>query len=97
MSYLKCISSNSDESKKLPDDGRPLHVARMGEGRDVYRDLVRKLEGKGPLGRPRHSWEDNFKADLQEVVCGVMDWIELVQDRDGWQVLVNAVLKLLVP
>ena len=29
------------------------HVARMGEGRGVYRVLVGKPEGKRPLGRPR--------------------------------------------
>jgi hypothetical protein len=41
-------------------------VARMGEGRGVHRVLVGKPEGKGPLGRPRHGWEDNIKMDLQE-------------------------------
>jgi hypothetical protein len=40
------------------------YVACMGEGRGVYRDLVEKLEGKRPLGRPRRRWEDNIKADL---------------------------------
>jgi len=39
----------------------------MGERRDVYRVLVGKLEGKKPLGRPRHRWEDNIKMDLLEV------------------------------
>ena len=34
------------------------HVARMGEGREVYRVLVGKPEGKRPLGRPRRRWED---------------------------------------
>jgi hypothetical protein len=43
------------------------HVARMGEGRVVYRVLVGKPEGKRPLGRPRRRWEDNIKTDLQEV------------------------------
>ena len=47
------------------------HVARMGERRGVYRVLVGKPEGKRPLGRPRHMWEDNIKMDLQEVGCGV--------------------------
>jgi hypothetical protein len=46
------------------------HVARMREGRGVYRILVRKPEGKRPLGSPRRGWEDNIKMDLQEVGCG---------------------------
>ena len=48
------------------------HMARMGEGRGVYRVLVGKLEGKRPLGRPRRRWEDNIKVGLQEVVEGFM-------------------------
>jgi len=40
------------------------HVARMEERRVLYRVLVGKLEGKRPLGRPRHRWEDNIKMDL---------------------------------
>jgi hypothetical protein len=69
----------------------------MGEGRDVYRVLVGKPEGKRPLGRPRRRWEDHNKMDLQEVGCGVMDWIELAQDKDRWRVLVNVVMNLRVP
>jgi len=59
------------------------HVARMGERRGVYRDLVGKTEGKRPLGRLGLRWKDNIKMDLQEVGCGGMDWIELAHDRDG--------------
>jgi hypothetical protein len=55
------------------------HVAHMGESRDIYRVLVGKPEGKRPLGRPRHRWEDNIKMDLQEVGCGGMDWIDVAQ------------------
>jgi hypothetical protein len=40
------------------------HVARIGEGRGVYRVLVEKPEGKRPLGKPRRRWEDNIKANL---------------------------------
>jgi hypothetical protein len=43
------------------------HVARMVEGRGVHRVLVRKPEGKRPLGSPSHRWQDNVKMDLQEV------------------------------
>jgi hypothetical protein len=64
----------------------------MEEGRGEYRVWVGKLEGKRPLGRPRRRWEDNIKAYLQEVRCGVMDWIELTQDRDSWRGLANAVM-----
>jgi hypothetical protein len=42
------------------------HVARMGEGRGVYRVLVGRPEGKTPLGRLRRRWEDNIKLDLRE-------------------------------
>jgi hypothetical protein len=69
----------------------------MGEERRVHRVLVGKPEGKKPLGRPRHRWEDNVRMDLQEVGCGGMDWIGLVQDRPMWRALVNAVMNLWVP
>jgi len=59
--------------------------------------LVGKPEGKRPLGRPRHRWEDNIKMDLQDVGCEGMDWTELAQDRDRWREAVNAVMNLRVP
>jgi hypothetical protein len=73
------------------------YVAQMGEGRGMCRVLVTKPEGKRPLVRPRHRWEDNIKMDLQEVGCGGMDWIELAQDRDMWQALMNVIMNLRVP
>jgi hypothetical protein len=69
----------------------------MGEGRDAYRVLVGRPEGRRPLGRPRRRWEDNIKIDLQEVGWGCMDWIDMAQDRDMWQALVTAVINLRVP
>ena len=73
------------------------HVALMEERRGVYGVLVRKPEGKRPLGRPRLRWEDNIRRDLHEVRCGVMVWIELAQKRDRWRALVNAVMNIRVP
>ena len=58
---------------------------------------MRKPEGKRPLGRPRHRWEDNIKMDLQEVSSESMDWIDLAQDRDMWREFVNAVMNFRVP
>jgi hypothetical protein len=57
------------------------HVARMGEVIGVYRVLVRRLEGKRPLGRRGHRWEDNIKMDLREIGIDEANWIQLVQDR----------------
>jgi hypothetical protein len=62
----------------------------------MYRVCWGKPEGKRPLGRPRCRWEDNIKMDLQEVGCGGMDWIGLVQDRDRWRALVSAVMNFRV-
>ena len=49
-----------------------------GERSGVYRLLVGKSEEKRPLGRPKRSWEDNIKMDLQEVGCRCMDCIGTV-------------------
>jgi len=73
------------------------HIARMGERTGECRVLVRKPEGKRPLGRPRHKWKDNIKIGLMEVECGDMDWIELTQGKDRWRALVNAVMNLRAP
>jgi hypothetical protein len=43
----------------------------MREKRNAYNILVRKPEGKRPLGRPRHRWVDNIKMDFE-------------RDRMGW-------------
>ena len=72
-------------------------MALMGEWRDVFRVLVRKPEGKRPLGRPRRRWKDNIKMDLQTVGCRGTDWIEISQGRDRWRALVNAVMNRRVP
>jgi hypothetical protein len=57
----------------------------MGKGRNLYRVLVGKPEGKRELGRPRHRWEDGIKMDLREIGWGGVEWIHLAQDRDRWR------------
>jgi hypothetical protein len=69
----------------------------MGEGRGVYRVLVGRPEGKRPLGRPRHRWEDNIKLDLREIGIDGANWIQLAQDRVHWRAFVNTVMNLQVP
>jgi hypothetical protein len=73
------------------------HVARMVEGRGVYRVLFGKPEGKRPLGRPRRKWEDNIKMDLCEIGMIGANWIHLAQDRVQWRACVNMVMNLRVP
>jgi hypothetical protein len=72
------------------------HVAHMGEKRNVYKVSMGKPEGKRPLGKPRHRWEDGTRMDLKEIGWGSVDWIQLAQDRDRWQAFVNTVMNLRV-
>jgi hypothetical protein len=73
------------------------HMAHTEEGRGVYRVLVGRSKVKGPLGRPRHRWEDNIKMDLREKGIDGVSWIGLAQDRVQWWGFVNTVLNLWVP
>jgi hypothetical protein len=68
----------------------------MGEERKVYKVLVRKPEGRRPLGRPRRRWEDGIRIDLREIGFGGVAWIRLSQDRDRWRAVVSAVMNLRV-
>jgi hypothetical protein len=69
----------------------------MGEGRDVYRVLVGRPEGKRSLGRPRRRWEDNINLNLRELGIDGVNWIQLAQDRVQWRAFVNTVMNLRVP
>jgi hypothetical protein len=68
----------------------------MGVKRKAYRILVRKPEGKRPLGRVRRRWVDNIKMDLREIGWEGVNWIDLAQDRDQWRALVNTVMNIRV-
>jgi hypothetical protein len=69
----------------------------MGEGRSVYRVLVGRPEGRRPLGRPRHRWEDNIKIDLTERGFDGANWIQVAQHRVQWQAFMNMAMNLWVP
>jgi hypothetical protein len=68
-----------------------------GEGRIIYRVFVGRPEGKRPLARPRHRWEDNIKMDLWEIGIDGVNWVRLAQDRVQLGAFVNTVLNLRVP
>jgi hypothetical protein len=70
------------------------HVARMEEGRGVYRVLVGRPEGKRSLGRSRRTWEDKVKMDLREIGIDGANWIRLAQDRVRWRACMNTVMNL---
>jgi hypothetical protein len=72
-------------------------VARIGEGRGVYRVFVGRPEGKRPLGRPRRRWEVNIKMDLREIGIDGSNCIQLAQDSVQRQAFVNTVMNLRVP
>jgi hypothetical protein len=62
--------------------------------RKVYKVLVEKPEGKRPLERPRHRWENGIRMDFREIGWGSVQWIHLAQDRGQWQAVVNTVMNL---
>ena len=67
------------------------------EDRRAFKIVTGKPTGKIPLGRPRHSWEDNMRIDLKEIGINMRNWVGSAQDRDYWRDLVNAALNLWVP
>jgi hypothetical protein len=73
------------------------HVARMGEGRGVYRILVGRPEGRRPLGCQRRRWEDNIKMDPREIRIDGANWIRLAQDKVQSRAFVNTVMNLWTP
>ena len=67
---------SGDQTEEHEVDGA---CSTYGGSRGVYRVLAEKLEGKRPLGRPRHRWKDNIKIDVLEVGCGGINWIDVAQ------------------
>jgi hypothetical protein len=60
--------------------------------RNAYSIVVARRDGKRPLGRPRHGWEDNIEMDHREIGWKGMDWMHLTQDRDHWRAVVSTVM-----
>jgi hypothetical protein len=50
--------------------------------RNAYNILVRKPEGKRPLGRQRHRWKDNIRTNLRKIGWEMVDCMHLGQDRN---------------
>jgi hypothetical protein len=64
------------------------HVTHMGEKRNAFRIMVEKPEERRPLGKHRLCWVGNVKIlYFREIEWGVMDWIDLAQDRDNLRAL----------
>ena len=58
------------------------YVARMEEGRSVFKIFIGKPTGKKRLGRPRRRREDNIRMDLEEIGMNSGNWVDSAQDRD---------------
>jgi hypothetical protein len=78
----------------MKEDEMAGHVVFMGGKRSACKVLVGEPEGRRPLRRPRHRWEDSIKMDLEEIG---LDWIHLAQDRDHCRALMNMIMYILVP
>jgi len=65
------------------------YVTCTGEMINSYIILVEKPEGKRPLGRPRHRWDDNIRTDLLKQGAGWkgVKWTNLIHSRDQWGLL----------
>jgi hypothetical protein len=70
------------------------HVAHLGQERKMKNVLVRKPEGKRPLGRPRRRWKEGIRMDLGAIGFRGVHWIRLAQNRDRWRAVVSEVMNL---
>jgi len=78
---------------QIKEDEMSRVCSTCGRYENVLQILIGIPEGKRPLGRTRHRWEDNIKMYLTEIGWEGVDWIHLAQDRDQWQALVDMVVR----
>jgi hypothetical protein len=77
---LDCIYFILIQADQIKENEVGRTCGTHGRGEKVYKVLVGKPEGKIPLGRPRHRWEDGIRMELQEIGWGSVEWIHLAQD-----------------
>jgi hypothetical protein len=53
------------------------HVVRSSKKRNAHSLLIRKSQGRRPLGRPRRRWVNNIKMDLREIGWGGVGWLRI--------------------
>ena len=73
------------------------NLARMEEGNNPFKILIRKPTGKRPLGRPKHKWDYNIRMNLKELGVNTRNWLALAQYMDNCRAIVNAKLYLRIP
>jgi hypothetical protein len=91
--YIFVAKYNYNDQVKEDDMGSASNT----NGKNAFRILVGKPEGKRPLGRPSRKWVNNTENDLREIGWGRMDWFDLAECRDQWRALVKTVMNLRVP
>jgi hypothetical protein len=64
-----------------------MEIIRLLDTRHAYRIVVRKPEGKRPVGKLKREKGDNIRMYLQEMGYNVMDWIDMTWDRISWRAL----------
>jgi hypothetical protein len=94
VELLDLYSSPTIISHQVEEDEIGWACSTNMEKGSVHSLLV---EGRRPVGKPKHRWLDNIKMDLTDTGWGGLDLIDVIQDRDKWRDLVNAVMNLLVP
>jgi hypothetical protein len=67
-------------------------------GKEIYNGILAgKPEGKRPLRRPSRRGVDDIKMDFRVIGWSVMNWADVIEDRDQWRALVNTIMNFRVP